>query len=215
MNHLVITGGSGGLGRAVIDTFTCHEWEIAAPGRTDLDVTDSGAIRGFFESRPADLLICAAGITRDALLAGTIESAWDEVLAVNYQGAADCAAAVLPRMIEQGAGHIIFISSYSAIHPPAGQVAYGTAKASLLGLTRSLAGRHGVHGIRVNAILPGFLETGMTRSVPEKRKTEILGSHQLGRFNTPAAVAGFIRFLHYGLPHTSGQSFQLDSRCRE
>ncbi|MES2660325.1 MAG: SDR family NAD(P)-dependent oxidoreductase [Verrucomicrobiota bacterium] len=215
MNHLVITGGSGGLGRAVIDAFTCPEWNIAAPSHSELDATDSVAIRGFFESRSVDLLVCAAGLTRDALLSRTDESTWDEVLAVNFQGAADSANAVLPRMIERGTGHIVFISSQSAIHPPTGQAAYATAKASLLGLTRSLARRHGAHGIRVNVILPGFLETGMTQTVSEKRKAEILGSHHLGRFNTPAAVAGFIRFLHHGLPHTSGQVFQLDSRCQE
>ncbi|MEO5917352.1 MAG: SDR family NAD(P)-dependent oxidoreductase [Luteolibacter sp.] len=212
MNHLVITGGSGGLGSAIVDVFATPEWDISAPSHSELDVADSKAIRGFFKSRPVDLLVCAAGITRDGRLLAVTENAWDEVLAVNYHGAALCADAVLPRMIEEGKGHIVFISSYSAIHPPVGQAAYAAAKASLLGLTESLARRHGAHDIRVNAILPGFLETRMTRLVSPQRRDEILDSHHLGRFNTPAAVAGFVRFLHEQLPHTSGQVFRLDSR---
>lgn len=212
MNHLVITGGSGGLGRAIVEVFAAPSWEIAAPPRAELDVTDPAAIRSYFESRPVDLLVCAAGIIRDAPLARLSETAWDEVFAVNYQAAAACAAAALPSMIGRGCGHLIFISSHSALHPPVGQLPYATAKAALLGLTASLARINGLHGIRVNAILPGFLETPMTESVSGKRKTGILDQHALGRFNTPDTVAKFIRHLHEDLPHTSGQIFQLDSR---
>lgn len=212
MNHLVITGGSGGLGRAIIEVFAAAAWNISAPGRAELDVTDATRIRSFFESRPVDLLVCAAGITRDAPMARLDDSAWDEVLAVNYQAAADCAAAAMPAMIARGCGHIVFISSRSALHPPLGQVAYASAKAALLGLAASLARQNGRHGIRVNTILPGFLETGMTEPVSARRKMEVLADHALGRFNTPDAVAKLIRHLHEDLPHTSGQIFQLDSR---
>lgn len=212
VNQLVITGGSGGLGRAIIEAFAAASWQIAAPGRAELDVTDPVAIRSYFKARPVDLLVCAAGMIRDAPLARLNESAWDEVLAVNYQAAAACAAAVLPRMIGQGSGHVIFISSYSALQPPVGQVAYATAKAALLGLAAFLTQTNGPHGIRVNVILPGFLETRMTDSVSPSRKSEILAEHTLGRFNTPDTVARFIRHLHEDLPHTSGQVFQLDSR---
>ena len=212
MNHLVITGGNGGLAQAIVSAFTSPEWHIAAPGRAELDVTDPASIQRFFETRRVDLLLCTAGVTRDGRLLTTDECRWDEVMAVNYHGASHCAQAALHRMIERRNGHIIFISSYSAIHPPVGQAAYATAKAALLGLTTALAEKVGTHGIRVNAILPGFLETGMTGSVSEKRKSEVLTAHSLGRLNTPSAVAGFVRYLHDFLPHTSGQSFQLDSR---
>ncbi len=212
MNHLVITGGSGGLGQALIQTFTLPDWEIEAPDRTSLELTDSQQIHSWLIARPVDLIVCAAGVTRDAVLARTGESDWDHVFSVNFQSAADCAQAALPGMIARGRGHIIFISSYSALHPPIGQVAYTTAKAALLGLTISLAAQHGRHGIRVNAILPGFLETRMTETVSISRKNEILADHTLGRFNTPEAVAKFIRYLHEQLPATSGQIFQLDNR---
>ena len=163
-------------------------------------------------SMRVDLLVCAAGTIRDLPLARMEESSWDEVFAVNFKGSAACAAAVLPGMIARGRGHIVFISSYSALHPQVGQAAYATAKAALLGLTASLALENGHHGIRVNAILPGFMETNMTSTVSSRRKAEILGDHSLGRFNTPNAVAHFIRYLHEHLPETSGQVFQLDSR---
>ena len=212
VKHLVITGGSGGLGQAIINAFTSPVWEVAAPGHGDLDVADSMAICRWMASRPVDLLVCAAGVTRDAPLVRLNETAWDEVLAVNYEGAAKCAAAVLPRMIGQGRGHIVFVSSHSALHPPVGQVAYAAAKAALLGLTVSLARQHGHSGIRVNAILPGFLETRMTEGVSTRRRRRILDDHQLGSFNTPAAVGKFIHHLHEELLYTSGQIFQLDSR---
>ena len=212
VKHLVITGASGGLGKAIVEEFAAASWQIAAPTHDELDVTDPAAVQGYFNSRPVDLLICAAGIIRDAPLSRLDEATWDEVLAVNYHGAAACAVAALPQMIEKQSGHLIFISSHSAIHPPRGQVAYATAKAALLGLTADLAQRNGSHGVRVNAILPGFLETAMTESVFVKRRAEVLNDHALGRFNTSATVARFIHHLHDELVHTSGQVFQLDSR---
>jgi 3-oxoacyl-[acyl-carrier protein] reductase len=212
VNHLVITGGSGGLGTAIVGRFALPSWTVAAPTRAELDICNPAAVRAYFESREVDLLICAAGVARDAPLAAIDEGDWDEVIAVNYRAAAACSAAAMPQMIRRRSGHIIFISSYSALHPPAGQAAYATSKAALLGLVASLATQNGPHGIRVNAVLPGFLETKMTQNVSENRKAQVLSQHTLGRFNTTAAVAGFIRHLHEDLPHTSGQIFQLDSR---
>jgi 3-oxoacyl-[acyl-carrier protein] reductase len=212
VNFGVITGGGGGLGKAIVEAFASPDWEIAAPDRVALDLTNSTTIRSWFHSRPVDLLVYAAGVTRDVPLIKMGEADWDHVFAVNYQGALDSAAAVLPGMISRGSGHIVFISSYSALHPPVGQAAYATAKAALLGLTTFLARQQGRQGIRVNVVLPGFLETRMTEAVSARRKNEVLADHTLGRFNTPQTVAKFIRFLHEYLPHTSGQVFQLDSR---
>jgi 3-oxoacyl-[acyl-carrier protein] reductase len=212
VNQLFITGGSGGLGQAIQAEFDSPGWQITAPRREILDLKTFEHLESVLNLRPIDLFVFAAGITRDAPLTRIRESDWDEVYSVNYKAASACVKAVLPGMIEQGRGHIILISSYSAIHPPIGQVAYATAKAALLGLTTALAAENGVHGIRVNAILPGFLETRMTETVSIQRKKEILATHALGRFNTPHRVAGFIRFLHEELTETSGQVFQLDSR---
>ncbi len=210
---MVITGGGGTLGRAIAAAFSRAGHEVLAPGRRELDVRDAAAVQEYFRMHPAALLVCNAGLTRDAPLARLPEAAWDEVLAVNLRGAALCAAAALPGMIRARAGHIVFISSHSAIHPPAGQAAYAAAKAGLLGLARSLAKEAGPEDIRVNTILPGFLETGMTAALSKARREQVMAEHALGRFNTSEAVAAFVLTLHTRLPHTSGQVFQLDSRA--
>jgi 3-oxoacyl-[acyl-carrier protein] reductase len=212
VQHLILTGGSGGLGTALRHAFADSTWEITAPTRMELDVGDVEAIRPWFYNRPVDLLICCAGLTEDSLLLKMDESSWDRVQAVNFQGAAACAKAAIPRMQKSGCGHVIFISSHSALHPRVGQTAYATAKAALLGLTDSLSKTYGDYNIRVNAILPGFMETKMTRSLSSSQRAEILKTHALGRFNTPETVAKFCRFLHESLPETSGQILQLDSR---
>jgi len=212
MNHVVITGGTGGLGSAISDAFRETNTTVESLGKNDFDLRDSAALSRYFENRPVDLLVCAAGITRDAPLSRLDESSWDEVLEVNFRSAFACALAVLPQMRKRQTGHMIFISSFSALHPPVGQVAYATAKAALLGITGSLARENGGANIRINTILPGFLETRMTKKITEKRRAEILSAHSLNRFNTPQSVAKFIHFLHHSLPHTSGQVFQLDSR---
>lgn len=212
MQHAVITGGTGSLGRAIAKALHAPDWSVSAPGSRDLDVRNHAAVQDFFRNRPVDLLVCAAGITRDAPLARLSDAAWDETWCVNFIGAASCAKAVLPDMRQRQAGHIVFISSFSALHPPVGQAAYAAAKSALLGLVSDLAHRHGFFGIRINAVLPGFLETAMTETVSERRRSEVLRDHVLGRFNTCREAANFIRFLHHEMPHTSGQVFQLDSR---
>lgn len=211
-SQAVITGGTGSLGRALAFAFRETGWIVEAPGSDTLDMRDANTLRLYFHQRPVDLLICAAGATHDVLLARLSPQIWDEIWTVNYQGARDCAHAVLPGMISRRRGHIVFISSFSALQPPHGQAAYATAKAALLGLTRDLAQRHGPSNIRVNCVLPGFMETRMTKNISETRRAEVLSSHALGRFNTSERVAAFIHFLHHELPYTSGQVFQLDSR---
>ena len=211
--HAVITGGTGSLGSAIAAALQAPGWTIAAPGSKDLDVRDPAAVRNYFHHRDIDLLVCAAGITRDAPIARLTHEAWDDTWSVNFRGALDCANAVLPGMIARGSGHIIFISSHSALHPPAGQAAYGTAKAALFGTghrsrpppwsvqhprqcraARFSRNPHDQHRHRMHAA---------RKFSPRTR---------LGRFNTCERVAAFIRFLHHDLPHTSGQVFQLDSR---
>ena len=212
MQHVVITGGAGFFGQAIASTLQSSDGSVAAPGKQELDVSDEAMVCRYFKHRQVDLLVCAAGITRDAPLARLTEAAWNEIWTVNFQGAVRCVEAVLPNMLVKKSGHIIFISSYSALHPWIGQAAYAAAKAALLGLVVDLAARYGSSNIRVNAILPGFMETRMTENVTKQRRAEILAAHTLGRFNTLHEAAGFTRFLHDHMPHTSGQVFQLDSR---
>lgn len=212
LKRVIITGGTGGLGKAISAKFKSSEWEVIALGSRDLDLMDVSALAQFFASNPCDLLVCSAGIVRDQLLIKMDSLSWDEIWDVNFKAARNCARAAIPEMIENKSGHVVFISSYAALHPALGQSAYTAAKAALLGLTQELASTHGVDGIRVNAILPGFMETPMTATVPPERKQEVRLMHTLKAFNTPEIAADFIYFLEQHLPHTSGQIFQLDSR---
>ena len=212
MSQIIITGGNGGLARAIAARFADGGWQVDAPGRTALDVTDAAAVRSYFATRAPDLLVCNAGVIRDKPLARLADADWQDVIDANFHGARLCAVACLDAMAARGGGHVVFISSFSALHPPAGQSAYATAKAALIGLAQGLGAEVGSNGIRMNVVLPGFLETPMTRDVSAARRVEILAAHTLGRFNTPQVVAAFLWHLHHDLPHTSGQVFQLDSR---
>ena len=212
VERAIITGGTGGLGTAIGACLSEGGWEVVQLGRKDLDLCDRKAVESYFSAEKCDLLICAAGMIRDQPLSRMEEEAWDEVFGVNFTAARSSALAAIPGMVKRGRGHVIFISSYAAVHPATGQAAYAAAKAALHGLTKELAERHGSSGIRINAVLPGFLETPMTAAVSEKRRKIVEKLHFLGRLNTPEAAAGFIRFLHEQMPHTSGQIFSLDSR---
>jgi 3-oxoacyl-[acyl-carrier protein] reductase len=212
--QVVITGGQGILARAISDYLRSQEpsWIIHQPSRQELDVSQDISLQQYFSDHPCDLLIAAAGQIADLPLAKLPSDAWDDLLHSNLRGAAFAAKYASKSMLKKRKGHIIFLSSYSAVHPPSGQIAYTSAKAGLLGLTKSLAQEWGRANIRVNAILPGFLDNRMTTQVTDKRREEVRQSHCLARFNTESSVAAFIYALHTQLPHTSGQIFNLDSR---
>lgn len=212
LKRAIITGGTGGLGSAIAWKFRAGGWEVVCLGRNDLDLSDSAAVESFFAGIECDLLVCAAGIIRDQPVSRMEESEWDDVFRLNFSAAARCATAALQGMAERRRGHVVFISSYAAVHPAVGQAAYATAKAALLGMTKDLAAEHGGKGVRVNALLPGFLETAMTEAVSPKRREIVRKLHMLGEFNTVEAAADFLWFLETAMPHTSGQAFQLDSR---
>ncbi len=212
----LITGGAGDLAMAVKVELERQGWQVHAPDRLELDVTDKASVdRAFAPLQQLDLLVHAAGITRDALMLKMSEEDFSEVLQVNLKGAFLCSQAALRIMLRQRLGHLLHIGSFSALDGPAGQTNYAAAKAGLLGLTQSLAAEYGPRGIRANCILPGFLDTKMTRHLlqDEARARQILASHALGRLNTRQDAARFIAFLD-SMHHVSGQLFQLDSRIR-
>ena len=209
----IVTGAAGGLGQAITKSLGGAEMEVLAPGKEQLDVTSPDSVKVFFESiEDTDLLVCNAGMTIDKTIARMSEQDWSRVLDVNLKGAFLCAREVSRGMAKRRSGHILFISSFSALHPPVGQVNYSSAKSALLGMMKSMAQELGRRNVRVNAVIPGFMETKMTADLDDKIKGAIRDRHVLGRYNTPEAVAGFVTYLHQHLPHTSGQVFNLDSR---
>ena len=209
----VVTGAAGGLGQAITRSLRGAEMDVLAPGKGELDVTSSDCVKVFFEScKDTDLLVCNAGMTIDKAIARMGEQDWSRVLDVNLKGAFLCAREVSRAMAKRRSGHILFISSFSALHPPVGQANYSAAKSALLGMMKSMAQELGRRNVRVNAVIPGFMETKMTAGLDDEIKAGIRNRHVLGRYNTAEAVAGFVTYLHQHLPHTSGQVFNLDSR---
>ena len=187
--------------------------DVDAPGKSELDVCDEASVAAYFSGlKNLDLLVCNAGITDDHLLLKMTEQSWDAVMETNLKGAFLCARAAAKIMVKQRCGHIVFISSYSAFHPPMGQVNYAAAKAGLVGLAKSLAQELGSRNIRVNVVVPGFMETKMTRDLSDEVRDATKEKHTLSEFNTVEATGMFLRCLHLEMEHTSGQVFNLDSR---
>jgi 3-oxoacyl-[acyl-carrier protein] reductase len=210
----LITGGAGDLARAIRAELEAQDWIVHAPSHQEMDVTDKASVQRVISALGRlDLLIHSAGITRDALLLKMTEIDFDDVLDVHLKGAFFCSQAALKIMAKQRQGHLIHIGSYSALSGPAGQANYAAAKAGLIGLTQSIAAEYGARGIRANCILPGFLDTRMTRDLlaDESHRQRLLSAHSLGCLNTAEDTARFIAFLH-SMPAISGQVFQLDSR---
>lgn len=209
---VVITGGAGDLAAALRAEFAAAGAEVHSPARSELDVRCAESVQAFFSRfERVDVLVNNAGVTGDALMARLDAEGWDAVLDTNLKGAFLCARAAARLMIRQRSGHIVQIGSYSAVNPPIGQTAYASSKAGLIGLTKSLAKELGGRNVRVNCVLPGFLETKMTAGLGEGPRAAALERHALGRFNTKEDAALFIRMLTT-LEHVSGQVFQLDSR---
>ncbi len=212
----VITGGEGDLAQAIGTELRQAGFDVLAPGRDALDVTSADSVRTFFAGvKQLDLLINNAGVCRDISAAKMTEEQFDHVVDVNLKGVFLVSQAAVKLMSRQRHGHLVNIGSYSALSGPAGQANYAAAKAGLIGFTQSIAKEYGARNIRANCILPGFLETKMTRHLLEDAawREHLLSQHALGRLNTPQDVARFITFLH-SMEKISGQVFQLDSRVR-
>ncbi|MGG3564256.1 3-oxoacyl-ACP reductase FabG [Neobacillus rhizosphaerae] len=142
-----------------------------------------------------DILINNAGITRDAMLSKLTVEDFQQVIDVNLTGVFHCTQAVLPSMVEKGKGRIINTSSVSGIYGNVGQTNYAATKAGVVGMTKSWAKELGRKGINVNAVAPGFIETGMTAKVPEKVLNQMKQMVPLARLGKPEDIANAYLFL--------------------
>ena len=225
----LVTGAAGGLGMGIVEELARQRWSVAAgwhrrePARIEgdvfavpLDVTDVGSVQGAIDGvlerwGRIDLLVNNAGIVSDALLARMEDPMWDRVLDVNLDGAFRCARAVVRPMMRQRDGQILNITSYGGRVGRAGQANYAASKAALFGFTQSLARELGSRNIRVNAVSPGFLRTGLVADLTDDQLAAHAAANTLGRLNDVPEVARFVAFLA-GMRNVSGQLFQLDSR---
>jgi 3-oxoacyl-[acyl-carrier protein] reductase len=142
-----------------------------------------------------DILINNAGITIDGFLTKMNETDWEKVIAVNLSGVFKFTKAVVPVMMEQGAGVIINASSVVGLYGNIGQTNYAATKAGVIGLTKSWAKEFGPKGIRVNAIAPGFIETDMTSTVPKKVLDIMKEKTPLRKLGKPEDIASAYLFL--------------------
>ncbi|MDY6892961.1 MAG: 3-oxoacyl-[acyl-carrier-protein] reductase [Chloroflexota bacterium] len=142
-----------------------------------------------------DILVNNAGITRDALLMRMSVADWDQVLTINLKSAFLCTQATIRTMMKQRWGRIINIASVVGLIGNAGQANYAAAKAGLIGLTKTTAREVASRGVTVNAIAPGFIDTGMTRDLSDKAKQELTSQIPVGYIGSPKDVAYAVSFL--------------------
>ncbi|MCM3452926.1 3-oxoacyl-ACP reductase FabG [Heyndrickxia oleronia] len=142
-----------------------------------------------------DILINNAGITRDAMLTKMKQEDFQQVLDVNLTGVFNCTQAVAPFMIDQGKGKIVSTSSVSGVYGNVGQTNYAAAKAAIIGMTKTWAKELGRKGINVNAVAPGFTETNMVATVPEKVVEAMKASIPMQRLGKPEDIANAYLFL--------------------
>jgi 3-oxoacyl-[acyl-carrier protein] reductase len=217
MKAVIVTGGSRGIGRAVVARFardgakvyfTYHQHEEAATetaaacGAIALRCpqSDAEAIAGVVdrvvdEMGRVDILVNNAGISRDQYLMMMPAEDWDRVIDTNLNGAYRWCKSVSRPMMEARAGAIITVASVSGLVGIAGQTNYAATKGALIAFSRSLAAELGPKGIRVNTVVPGFIETDMTARMPRQIKQQNLDRILLHRFGKADDVAAAVSFL--------------------
>jgi len=142
-----------------------------------------------------DILVNNAGITRDQLVLRMSDDDWDKVLNINLKSVFLCTRAVLRHMMRQRWGRIISIASIVGLIGNAGQANYASAKAGIIGFTRTVAKEAAPRGITANAVAPGFIDTLMTQQLPEERRQELISHVLLGYLGSPRDVAEAVAFL--------------------
>ncbi len=209
----LVTGASRGIGLecakalaqagakvvlAARDTARLEAASREIPGSVwvELDLANPESIQAAFSrAGKIDVLVNNAAITKDNLALRMKKQDWDAVIATNLTGAFLAIQQVLPAMLKQRWGRIVNISSLVAESGNPGQANYVASKAGLIGLTKSLAQEIGSRNITVNAITPGFIDTDMTASLSEERKSAMLAQIPLRRFGKTQDVAAAVRFL--------------------
>ena len=215
----LVTGASRGIGAAIADTLAAAGAKVIGTATSEsgaaaiserlaqwgsegraLDSAEPETIENLIadiekEFGKLDILVNNAGITRDNLLMRMKEEEWDDIMQVNLKSVFRASKAVLRGMMKQRAGRIINITSVVGVMGNAGQTNYAAAKAGLIGFSKSMAREVGSRGITVNCVAPGFIDTDMTRALPEETRKTFEAQTSLGKFGEAQDIADAVLFL--------------------
>ncbi|MCH7474279.1 MAG: 3-oxoacyl-[acyl-carrier-protein] reductase [Gemmatimonadetes bacterium] len=231
----LVTGGSRGIGKAVASRLAGAGARVALVDVVDpeqleatareigggaiavranvVDADDVGAAVSQIEEQlgPIDVLVNNAGITRDGLLIRMTEEAWSAVLDVNLKGVFNMTKAVARGMMKRRGGRVVNIASVVGITGNAGQANYSASKAGVIGFTKSVAKELAARNVLVNAVAPGFIDTDMTRALPEAARETLRKLIPLGRLGAAEDVANAVLFLSSDLAsYMTGQVVVVD-----
>ena len=234
----IVTGGGRGIGRAVAVRLANEGADVAISYRSNDETAESAAeevrvagvrceifkgdvasagdvealIKGVTEVfGRIDILVNNAGLTRDNLMMRMKEEEFDDVLNTNLKGTYLCTRAVLRPMIRARWGRIVNVSSVVGLVGNAGQANYAASKAGINGFTKSVAREVAQRGITANVVAPGYVETELTGSLPEKVKDQIRDQVPAGRFGDAEEVAEVVAFLAgEGAGYVTGQTVAVD-----
>ncbi|OUL05588.1 3-oxoacyl-ACP reductase [bacterium AM6] len=215
----LVTGASRGIGAAIADLLAAQGATVIGTATTEsgataigerlaahgghgraLNVTDAAALDAVLdgiakEFGPISILVNNAGITRDNLLMRMKEDDWASIIDTNLTSVFRTSKAVMRGMMKARKGRIINIASVVGVTGNAGQANYAAAKAGIIGFSKSLAKEIGSRGVTVNVVAPGFIDTDMTKALPEEARTALIGDIALERLGSPEDIAHAVAFL--------------------
>ena len=206
----LITGGNRGIGLAIARSLAQDGFHVVIGSRSGqvvdgfdsvaMDVSSAHSVDDAFSHVEntwgiPEVLVCNAGITKDALVMRMSDEDFEDVINTNLTGAFRVAKRATKGLLKLKKGRLIFISSVVAMLGSPGQVNYAASKSGLIGMARSFARELGSRGITANVIAPGFVETDMTASLDDKRRQEIASSIPLGRFSDAQEIANVVSFI--------------------
>ncbi|MCS4233734.1 3-oxoacyl-ACP reductase FabG [Stenotrophomonas rhizophila] len=215
----LVTGASRGIGAAIADALAAQGATVIGTATTDagaaaigerlaavgghgraLNVTDAAALDAVLDGIAKEfgaitILVNNAGITRDNLLLRMKDEDWQAILDTNLTSVFRTSKAVIRGMMKARKGRIINIASVIGVTGNAGQANYAAAKAGIIAFSKSLAKEIGSRGITVNVVAPGFIDTDMTKALPEEQRTGLVKSIALERLGEPGDIANAVAFL--------------------